>query len=229
MMTEEEWLKCDDPHRMVMSLRRAASSQRKSRLFAVMACRRFWTIVTDERSRKAVEVAELYLDGQASEEDRGAAAEASREAISEIVRIRQADYSFPEMFIHAARACAIAIAFRFSRPDLMALISACNLITRDPKSPIASRKDEKLAASATLRDIFGSPFRPVSLFPDCRTSTSVAIAKQIYDSRDFSAMPILADALQDADCDNADILDHCRGPGPHVRGCWVVDLVLDKK
>ena len=54
----------------------------------------------------------------------------------------------------------------------------------------------------------------------------VSLARQMYDFRDFSAMPRLADALQDAGCDNADILDHCRGPGPHVRGCWVVDLVL---
>ena len=61
-----------------------------------------------------------------------------------------------------------------------------------------------------------------------RTSTAFALAQQMYDSRDFSAMPILADALEDAGCDNADILDHCRGPGPHVRGCWVVDLVLGK-
>jgi hypothetical protein len=61
-----------------------------------------------------------------------------------------------------------------------------------------------------------------------RTSTAIALAQQMYDSRDFSAMPILADALQDAGCDSADILDHCRGAGPHVRGCWVVDLVLGK-
>jgi hypothetical protein len=80
-----------------------------------------------------------------------------------------------------------------------------------------------------LRDVFGNPFRTVTIVPDLRTSTAVALAQQMYDSRDFSAMPILADALQDAGCDNADILDHCRGPGPHVRGCWVVDLVLDKK
>jgi hypothetical protein len=51
----------------------------------------------------------------------------------------------------------------------------------------------------------------------------------MYEARDFSAMPILADALQDAGCDNDDILDHCRGPGPHVRGCWVVDLVLGEE
>jgi hypothetical protein len=79
-----------------------------------------------------------------------------------------------------------------------------------------------------LRDIFGNPFRPVTFPPEWRTDAAVALARQMYEARDFSAMPILADALQDAGCDNDDILDHCRGDGPHVRGCWVVDLVLGK-
>ncbi len=79
-----------------------------------------------------------------------------------------------------------------------------------------------------IRDIFGNPFRPVAFDPDWRTSDAVAISRGMYESRDFAAMPILADALQDAGCENADILDHCRGPGPHVRGCWVVDQVLGK-
>jgi hypothetical protein len=80
-----------------------------------------------------------------------------------------------------------------------------------------------------IRDIFGNPFRPVTFDPDWRTTTAIQLAQQMYDSRDFSAMPILADAIQDAGCDHADILDHCLGPGPHVRGCWVVDLVLWKE
>jgi hypothetical protein len=88
---------------------------------------------------------------------------------------------------------------------------------------------ERATLVALIRDIFGDPFRPpVEFSAEWRTSTAVALARQMYESRDFSAMPILADALQDAGCDNADILDHCRGPGPHVRGCWVVDLVLGK-
>jgi hypothetical protein len=79
------------------------------------------------------------------------------------------------------------------------------------------------------RDIFGNPFRPVTFDPDWRTSTAVALAKQMYDSRDFGAMPILADALQDAGCDNDDVLKHCHDAKQvHVRGCWVVDLVLGK-
>jgi hypothetical protein len=88
---------------------------------------------------------------------------------------------------------------------------------------------EGAAQAELVRDIFGNPFRSVSFDPAWRTGTAVALASQMYESRDFGAMPILADALQDAGCDNEDILTHCRGPGPHVRGCWVVDLVLGKE
>lgn len=81
---------------------------------------------------------------------------------------------------------------------------------------------------ALFRDIFGNPFRQIAFSPEWRTSTVVTLAKSMYDSRDFGPMPLLADALEDAGCEHADILDHCRGTGPHVRGCWVVDLVLGK-
>jgi hypothetical protein len=74
----------------------------------------------------------------------------------------------------------------------------------------------------------GSPSAVTVMLPAWRTSTVVALAQQMYDARDFAVMPILGDALQDAGCDSDDILDHCRGPGPHVRGCWVVDLVPGK-
>ena len=76
--------------------------------------------------------------------------------------------------------------------------------------------------------VFSNPLRWITINPSWLTPTVLAIAQQMYDTRDFGAMPILADALQDAGCDNDDILNHCRGPGPHVRGCWVVDLVLGK-
>ena len=75
------------------------------------------------------------------------------------------------------------------------------------------RSEERL-----LRCVFGNPFRPVIADPSWLTSTVVALARQMYESRDFSAMPILADALMDAGCGNAEVLDHCRGEGPHVRG-----------
>ncbi|MBN9117823.1 MAG: hypothetical protein J0I06_01415 [Planctomycetes bacterium] len=80
-----------------------------------------------------------------------------------------------------------------------------------------------------FRDIFGNPFCPVAVEPSWLTSDVRALATGIYEDRAFDRMPILADALQDAGCDNDDILSHCRQPGEHVRGCWVVDLVLGKK
>ncbi|MBL8793030.1 MAG: hypothetical protein JNM56_03935 [Planctomycetia bacterium] len=80
-----------------------------------------------------------------------------------------------------------------------------------------------------IRDLFGNPFRPVSVHPAWLTSTVTSLAQGIYDERTFDCLPILADALEDAGCDNADILNHCRQPGEHVRGCWVLDLLLAKE
>jgi hypothetical protein len=91
--------------------------------------------------------------------------------------------------------------------------------------------DERAAAFRTVpifRDIIGTHFQNLPFLPVWRTSTVVALAQQMYDSRDFAAMPILADALQDAGCDSDSVLSHCRGDGPHVRGCWVIDLILGK-
>ncbi len=83
------------------------------------------------------------------------------------------------------------------------------------------------AQCGLIRCVF--PLRPVTVDPAWRTDTVVSLASQMYDTRDFSAMPILADALQDAGCNSADILDHCREANQvHVRGCWVVDQVLGK-
>jgi hypothetical protein len=123
---------------------------------------------------------------------------------------------------------------------LMGAMDVAALIPADVPGPSAEIdpgiwETERTAQAWLLRDVFGNPFRPVSFDPSWRTSTVTTLAQTMYDSRDFSAMPILADALQEvpsarrkgfAGCDNSDILNHCRGPGPHTRGCWVVDLVL---
>lgn len=81
-----------------------------------------------------------------------------------------------------------------------------------------------------ISEVFGNPFQPVRFSPEWRTDTAVLLARAMYDAREFSAMPILADALQDAGCDNDDVLTHCRDANQtHVRGCWVCDLVLGKE
>jgi hypothetical protein len=81
-----------------------------------------------------------------------------------------------------------------------------------------------------LREVFGPlPFRPISIDPTWLTwhdGLLVSMAHRMYDSRDFGDMPVLADALEEAGCTNADILAHCRGLGEHVRGFWVIDLLL---
>lgn len=91
---------------------------------------------------------------------------------------------------------------------------------------------EQRAQCNILRDIFGNPFRPVTLdaaWLAWNNGTVVKLAQAIYDERAFDHLPILADALEDAGCHHEDILTHCRGTGPHVRGCWVVDLLLEKQ
>lgn len=79
-----------------------------------------------------------------------------------------------------------------------------------------------------LHEVFGDPFRPVTFDPRWRTSDVVGLATAIYEDKAFERMPVLADALMDAGCEDEQVLGHCRGEGPHVRGCWVVDMVLGK-
>ena len=79
-----------------------------------------------------------------------------------------------------------------------------------------------------LREIFGNPFRTPEFDPRWRTSDVVGLARAIYEEKAFERMPILADALMDAGCEDDAIVGHCRGDGTHARGCWVLDLVLGK-
>jgi len=83
-----------------------------------------------------------------------------------------------------------------------------------------------------LRDVFGNPFGPATVnacWIAWHDGTIVRLAQSIYEERAFDRLPVLADALEDAGCDNADILNHCRSDGIHVRGCWVLDILLNKK
>ena len=90
-------------------------------------------------------------------------------------------------------------------------------------------RQEAQAQCALLRDVFGNPFRVVKLKPVWRTTDVLGLARAIDEDRAFDRLPLLADTLMDAGCDDDQILLHCRSGGPHVRGCWVVDLVLGKE
>jgi hypothetical protein len=246
-MTEQEWLACRDPTPMLQFLKlgivtlvddlptpaaRAAIRQflvgkavhRKRVLFACACCRRIWLLLKDDRSRRAVEIAERSADGLASDEELATAqagALEARDAVS--VALRGADRAA----IHATRvAChavweAVLLEIERAIADL-AEAEIFGGIT----STLSNVKEHQ---AALLHDIIGNPHRPITIDLAWRTSNVTALAQAIYDDRVFDRLPILADALEDAGCDNADILNHCRQPGVHVRGCWVVDLVLVKE
>jgi hypothetical protein len=96
----------------------------------------------------------------------------------------------------------------------------------------AERKAEEGRQAALLRCIFGNPFRLAALDPAWlawNDGCAPKLAAAIYDGRRFADLPILADALEDAGCCDAAILAHCRAPGEHVRGCWVVDLLTGRQ
>jgi hypothetical protein len=92
----------------------------------------------------------------------------------------------------------------------------------------AESRVERAAQAGLLRCIFGNPFRPVAFDPAWRTETVVALARGMDESRDFAALPVLADALEDAGCADAELLAHCRGAGLHARGCHAIDHVLGR-
>jgi hypothetical protein len=93
----------------------------------------------------------------------------------------------------------------------------------------AGRGASGAACADLLRDLFGNPIRPITINSHWLTSNVLDLARTIYEERAFDRLPILADALMDAGCADEANLSHCRSEGPHVRGCWVVDLILGKK
>ncbi len=206
-MTEAEWLKSSRPHDLFQAVVRRRKGarrghRRKCILVGSSCCRNVPEIMADETFRRAIELSERDADRYV--------------ITSELTTLCEGLLSNPGHFVTATSR------FRIGYSAVLATWRA------DAPAVLACTGDA-LTHCALLRCIFGNPFRPVTFSPSWRTSTAVALAAQMYDARDFGAMPILADALQDAGCDSADVLDHCRGPGPHVRGCWVVDLVLGKE
>lgn len=233
-MTEAEWLGCPEPRPMLLYLEaHAGLTDRKLRLLDCACVRRVGHLLSDPRGRAALEVAERYSDGRAK---RVELREAQEVALTAATSAGTFDPPGARDSGHVLRAAAGAAWEYRGDPDPLkyaaeALAWSEETLWTWPRPPVVEAglaAEEKIQA-ALLRDVFGNPFRPVTLSPSWLTSDVVALATGIYADRAFDRMPILADALQDAGCDSDDILDHCRGPGPHVRGCWVVDLLLGKE
>jgi hypothetical protein len=204
-MTEAEWLTTSDIRAMLDHL--AAANPRKLRQFAC-ACWQSRYGPTQKNEAGVVEVYRRYLDGEATptewfEAYSGAGGVRLNGSIQDLIA--------PEPPEAARRMAGVSHGIR--------LIGGLRIA-----GPV-DRPEE----AALIREMFGNPFRPAVFNPEWRTETAVLLAQGIYDDQAFDRLPVLADALQDAGCDNDDVLTHCRDEkAAHVRGCWVVDMVLGK-
>ena len=218
-MTEEEWFAISESEIRHLV---GASSPRRQRLLAVATCRVLGEWINYPAAHAALEVAETFADT-------GKTKAALRRSRQSLVVLRNELYAPSSPLIDGGVEHAL-FGIQVAASENAVIGTVCHVI----ESLIIAEGIADQGARRTLfpvfRDIIGNPFRPISFSPSWRTETAVLLARQMYDSREFRAMPILADALQDADCDSDDILNHCRdAKQTHVRGCWVVDLVLGKE
>jgi hypothetical protein len=206
-MTEVEWLSCESPNTLLASLRTGVS-ERKLRLFS-LRCLRGFSARSDtgkEEWEKAITIGEDYVDGKIELmhiDEMDGTLHVSTRAMGLVTQL------------DAYWGAAFALAF---------WSSGCKEVFIGGE--LFPAPETLLIQANVLRDIF--PFRPITLSPSWLTSTVLALATGIYQDRAFDRMPILADALQDSGCSNEDILNHCRQPGEHVRGCFAVDLILGR-
>ena len=222
-MTEAEWLNGADSMAMLNYLRGKAS-KRKLRLFTCALARRVWPLLGTERIRRAVEVAERCADGSAPKREMTSAGAAAQQAAWTVCR------GGPR-FKNAPTAAAFALA-RYAA--YAAIEEGATLACREAELA----EIRSLSCAAVIQDIFGNPFRPVTLSPAVlawNDAVVIRLAQITYEERqlpegtlDNGRFLIFADALEEAGCTDADILTHCRSEGEHVRGCWVIDRVLSQ-
>lgn len=221
-MTEQEWLVCSDPQQMLDFLRDNATERKF--ILVVCACGHLVRhLLTDPRSKGVLPIVERFADGLASQKEIDAVFQPACDAAGEAAKYAAGKTDGPPLPTWAA-AWVVA----------KAVIATSTM--RGEDAFFGAVDGVYFATAATgeppvriLQDIFGNPFRRVTLKPAWRTSSVTSLAHGIYDERRFADLPILADALEDAGCTHKKLLSHCRGPGPHVRGCWVVDLLLGKE
>ena len=232
-MTEQEWLACTRPGPLLRFLAGTSSerkqvSERKLRLFAVGCCRMIWHLFRDKRSRRAVQIAERFADGNATP-DTLVAARQSAQAASGLDGGAALMAAYPDAHEAAVYTGSHALGHQFT-------LTSCS----SSRTAWVNAEAESDKKQATLfRCIFGNPFHPLPpkrgrkkweeefhTWLAWNRGRLVRLAEQIYKERAFNRLPTLADALEESGCQEAALLAHCRGPGPHVRGCWVVDLLL---
>jgi hypothetical protein len=237
-MTEAEWMTTDTD----ALLRRvgAGANERRLRLFACACCRQTsWHNSRVEVSEYLLLV-EQHSDGVPDNHEREymerklktiREAPSLSDSLAQSVR-DELDHGYGYCgsgVVHRGQIVAAEFGYAAAREAGFDATDRSRHVTRSLVYEDA-KKAAREQQAPLVRDIFGRSYHKKARVQNrWRTSTAVGIALQMYDSRNFNAMPILADALQDAGCNDETILSHCRSAEPHVRGCWVVDLVLGKK
>lgn len=253
-MTEVEWFNSSDPQDMLRYLR-DNSSERKFRLFSLACCRRVDRLITDPRSRAALDFVDRHVEMSLARRKGKASLERAARAAHKTAYNNM--FSFPPgperaRCLILSNALDAAAQTLNTQPFYAASYAASfSSFALGWEGQVASGVDsypdlrdtfthtERIEQTRLLRELFGNPFRSVAITPywlSWNDGTLARLAQAIYDERlfpdgtlDSARLAILADALEDAGCTDSAILEHLRGPGPHVRGCWVVDLLLEKK
>jgi hypothetical protein len=236
-MTEQDWIECQHPQRMLEFVQ-SKTSDRKLRLFACACCRHIWHLLTDERSRRAVVVAESHIEGVVSRNQLRAARHEASQARKDAHAARMSVHHFiPELFTHTAIAAFFSACNQTDCVEMSRAVAAtCCLIGRYEESGFSGRAEIEAALCAILRELLGTVlFRSVPIAVALLPPAVLALAQAAYDERllpsgylDNARLAVLADALEDAGSMDAELLEHLRGPGPHVRGCYAVDWILGK-
>lgn len=226
-MTEDKWLGPAHP-RSMLNFMVGRTTSRKLRLFSSGICRALNELELNQFFADALETLEGFADEKVTK------LELARQSESLAAQRRELKGSslretLPDELRWIWNAFEASLIDDAAKSALSVLKHAIDII------PMIRRLGLSTALTGfILRDIFGNPFRPVTLDPRWLTSTVLDLARSIYDEfprqvGGSAKMPILADALMDAGCDSEEIISHCRAPGPHVRGCYVVDLILGKE
>jgi hypothetical protein len=232
-MTEAEWLASADPTPMLEFLRSRARLDPRLRRFAVECCRRIGHLITDDVFRAAAHAGEAFADDpQNSKSTIKAMAQAALRGRQHQRRSAASADPHQHRVADAAIATCAPTDWHAAFKAVRAVAQAVNRADPDACDPVEIEHQAVL-----LRCTFGNPFRPSPALPPAvlawNDRTVPRLAEAIYEERkmpegtlDTGRLAILADALLDAGCDDEEVLAHCRSPGPHVRGCWAVDLCL---
>ena len=213
-MTEQEWLAGTDPQAKLNYIFDRASD-RKVRLLGIACCYAHWHALPNEECRRAVDTAERKVEGRATEMYFQVAVRDVGEFLASLLL----DLSRHNDNTCTGRESEVAV--------LQGLLIAVH--GRDYRFRWGVAGVPLIGGSDCFSEVFGNPFRPVPAEPRWLTSTAISLARTIYYEKKFDRLPILADALEEAGCDDGELLAHCRGDRTHVRGCWAVDLVLGKE